>query len=382
MRARRILTMIIILVVISTLSGNLGQFLPHIHPVAAVSTFTVDLDATSTSQTDTTISTSASPTSAFRVGAVLQASAPTNGQPLTTSTSLKFIDANTNNVWDSGEAVVNDTSNSGVYETADKVIEGGFQAPGTILSSDSKIKFIDSNGNVIYDYPETVVYDLNGDGLYNVGERLIGPNVFGWQFAINYDPTYLLPQADPTPSCLTYPDCAGNTALLGSVTTGCPVFGGNVIGGCNWNACQTTCGSAVTGIPTPGKFIVVFTYFLGHGGVFPNAKVLMANVAFELLAKPAAPLSLTISDVKFVDQTANVIPNITDGNGVTETISNDPPHASFTATKISTYVYSFDASASADSDGTISNPAGYFWDFGDGTQDLGTTGSIILTHDY
>ncbi|HZD13094.1 MAG TPA: hypothetical protein VE177_06210, partial [Candidatus Binatus sp.] len=47
-------------------------------------------------------------------------------------------------------------------------------------------------------------------------------NVYGWQFQINYDPTALVPQADPAISG-AYPDGANKTILLGT-QTGC----------CNW----------------------------------------------------------------------------------------------------------------------------------------------------
>ncbi|OLD05123.1 MAG: hypothetical protein AUJ07_02150 [Crenarchaeota archaeon 13_1_40CM_3_53_5] len=355
--------------------------MPRIHSAAAASPFTVDLDADSTSQTDTVVTTSASSPSTFKVGAVLQATPPAIGQTLTAYASFKYVDANTNGVWDNGEMVVNDANANGVYDLGERVIAGPTPTPGTVLSSDPNIRFIDDNANSAWDFPEVVVYDTNNNNIYNLGERLIAPNIFGWQFAINYDPTFLVPQADPGPLCTLYPDCASGPISLGAASTGCPVYGGGPTGGCNWNACPSGCGALVSSVPTPGKIFAAFTYLLPHGGVFVNTKVLLANVAFEIISKPASPLSLTISDVLFSDQNGFTLPNISAGAGVTETITNDPPHASFTVTKVSTYVFSFDASGSTDSDGTIANPAGYFWDFGDGTQDLGSTGPVVQ-HDY
>ncbi len=89
--------------------------------------------------------------------------------------------------------------------------------------------------------------------------------------------------------------------------------------------------------------------------------------------------------VKFVDVIAdNVLTFGTSvaprGGTVTETITNSPPTARFTFTPSNpvtpdpsgTTNVMFDASASTDSDGTITN---YLWDFGDGLgeQDLGST---------
>src|SRR5260370_33637006 len=44
------------------------------------------------------------------------------------------------------------------------------------------------------------------------------PGIYGWQFQVNYDPTYLVPQADPSASSL-YPDGPENTVLFGAQTT-------------------------------------------------------------------------------------------------------------------------------------------------------------------
>src|SRR5206468_5224688 len=86
-------------------------------------------------------------------------------------------------------------------------------------------------------------------------------------------------------------------------------------------------------------------------------------------------------NVKFVDfPSVPTIPGPTEGAAAAESITNDPPVAKFTSTQVP-YVFSFDATSSSDGDGTIANPGGYFWDFGDGTQDLGVTGPI-LSHDY
>jgi PKD repeat protein len=312
------------------------------------------------------------------------------------------------------------------------------------------------------------------------------PGVFSWQFAILYDPTVLVPQADPaggggSPACGAYPDCADPTVYLGSQSTGCPVSGGSATGGCNWaGALSSAQGAFIGAVALPGEFIVGFTYFSPHGTVTINQKTILANVAFEIIRKPTAKTALSLSHLSFVDTSgvplpANVIPGApatltplssdpkikfedatgsgvwsagdpvaydsnndgirqsteilisgkplltetlttdpnlkyidTNGNGVwdpgetivydsngnsvydpvepvitgstaADTVMNDPPHASFTAAQtVNAYTFTF-TSTSTDSDGTIT---GYYWDFGDGTQDLNATGSVILAHDY
>lgn len=365
MKARKILTLTV-LIILTVSYAHL-----FIHPVSAAPVYTISLDANSTSQTDTIVQTSFTTAKTFRVGAVINATA---GNPL--------------------------------------------------------------------------------------------PGVFGWQFQINYDPSILIPQADPATGSLT--DAAVNTVLLGG-QAGC----------CNWAGAVSGGTAFVTQSITPGAVIVGFTFTTGSG-VTINARTLLANVAFELLKKPTSPTSLTISKLVFVDSGAATIPNIipaplvtgqalasdpklkfgdvnrngvwdpgepvaydtnndnlrqqaepliygtpfvvaslepltsdpkikfvdVNANGqwdsfepvaydsnnnslydagepvlvgslVSVTISNDPPIASFTITQVSGYVFTF-TSTSTDSDDTI---RGFYWDFGDGTNDLNSTGSLI-THDY
>src|SRR5438093_13703709 len=94
----------------------------------------------------------------------------------------------------------------------------------------------------------------------------------------------------------------------------------------------------------------------------------------------------TLAGVIFTDSSANVIPGVHRGTNVNvfETVTNIPPVARFisdAAPQVSPYSIAFNATRSYDSDGTIASPTGYFWDFGDGTQDLGATG-VTVVHDY
>ena len=219
--------------------------------------------------------------------------------------------------------------------------------------------------------------------------------VYGWQFGINYDPTIITPQGDPSPLCTAYPDCGEKTIWYGSQTS---------IGTTNWadaiasntatsalSICEN--GAAGSSCPGPhsGRILVAFAFLLPSPPVTLSARTVLANVAFEIVGKGIA--TLTVSDVIFADQNANPItgissapptpctlgtlPNNTCGS-ITDTITNDPPHASFSTIKKSNTVYSF-SSTSTDTDGTITS---YYWDFGDGTQDFNVSGAVILSHDY
>jgi len=103
-----------------------------------------------------------------------------------------------------------------------------------------------------------------------------------------------------------------------------------------------------------------------------------------------------MTNVIFVDSNGFSIAGVGSGPPITETILDIPPVAHITAVSLPTgsractplsgaectpYAFLFDGSSSADPDGTIPNPGGFFWDFGDNTQDLGISGSIV-DHDY
>jgi hypothetical protein len=85
------------------------------------------------------------------------------------SGQLRLVDTNGNGHWDAGEPVIFDANNNGVYDGSppDVVIAGTAPAVGTILSTDSKISFVDSNSNGHWDLGESVIYDGNGNGKYD-----------------------------------------------------------------------------------------------------------------------------------------------------------------------------------------------------------------------
>jgi len=210
--------------------------------------------------------------------------------------------------------------------------------------------------------------------------------VYGWEFAIEYNASAFVPQGEPGGSPY-YPDGAQNTVLFGSQ------FGPGTV---NWNALvsayeayggfgqtgRTLVGCRPAG--PSGKLIVFLTLIAPTPAVTISARTLLASVNFELINKPSSAQIFRISDVAFADMKGQAISGVVAGRDVSEIVTNDPPHSVFTvapAASAGPFAFTFNATGSNDSDDSIPNPAGYFWDFGDGNQDLGVTGPIV-THDY
>src|SRR6266540_3057521 len=220
-------------------------------------------------------------------------------------------------------------------------------------------------------------------------------SVYGWQFTINYNASAFIPQGDPSAASL-YPDGAANTVNFGAQTT---------TGTVNWqgliNANNAFGSSTISSAGSTGQITVFITLISPAPAVNVANPTLLANVMFELLpGHQVAAYSFTISNVIFVNSAGGGISGPIAGAGVTETVTNNPPTARInpavthiptgdpscvpsTGVNCTAYAYSFDGSASTDPDvgGTIANPGGYFWDFGDGIQDLATSGPVAI-HDY
>src|SRR2546425_2068753 len=214
-------------------------------------------------------------------------------------------------------------------------------------------------------------------------------NVQGFQFTVHYNATAFAPQGDPNAGAVPgntaalYVDGATNTVLFGANPN--IVNNAGVVE--NWNGLLTAGAAfrvitvAVTG--SAGALTVAYS-ILGTGTqVKITGPNLLANVAFEFVTKPSTLQSFTVSDVIFVDNTGALIPSVSAGAGVTETVSDIPAVARFTTTRLATgstactpvtgvactaYAFQFDGSTSTDADGTISaaaGTAGFFWGFGD-----------------
>jgi len=84
---------------------------------------------------------------------------------------IKYVDTNGNNVWDPGETVILDADSSGTYNPSltDTVIAGS-PTFGRSLTLDTSIRFVDSNANGVWNTGEPVVQDSNGDGKYSFGK--------------------------------------------------------------------------------------------------------------------------------------------------------------------------------------------------------------------
>ena len=208
-------------------------------------------------------------------------------------------------------------------------------------------------------------------------------NLYGWQFSISYNASMFVPQGDPNPlatagnSLGLYPDGAINTILFGGQTSAGSVNWAGLIGA------GRAFGSS-TANSTNGLITVFFSMLNPSPPVSLSAQTLLANVGFESISKTGAPQSFTISNVIFVDTRGAQIAGVLTGSAAVETVMNDPPHAYFTASpahKVGPYAFTFNAKASSDTDDRIISPSSYFWDFGDGIQDLGLTGPIV-THNY
>jgi PKD repeat protein len=99
------------------------------------------------------------------------------GSALKTDPKIRFVDKNTNGVWDFNETVVYDTDNNGLFDAGDiRIASAGGTIPvnGTPLATDPKIKFIDRyNYGARWVPGEAVVYDSNGNGIFDPSEPAI-----------------------------------------------------------------------------------------------------------------------------------------------------------------------------------------------------------------
>ncbi len=86
---------------------------------------------------------------------------------------VKFVDSNGDGIWNLNEKVVFDLNSNGLYDTGETMIVGAAPANGAALSVDLKIRFVDSNNNGVWNSGETVIYDLNDDSTYDAGDFLV-----------------------------------------------------------------------------------------------------------------------------------------------------------------------------------------------------------------
>ncbi len=94
---------------------------------------------------------------------------PTNGTRLAQDPKVKFVDLNNDGIWNLNETVVYDRYGNNSFTPGDYVIRGPSPQPGTRLSFDPKIRFVDTNGNGVWDQPRAppIMSDGSNDSCVN-----------------------------------------------------------------------------------------------------------------------------------------------------------------------------------------------------------------------
>jgi parallel beta-helix repeat protein len=99
------------------------------------------------------------------------------GFSLKTDSKIMFVDTNGDSLWDFNETVVYDSDGNGRYETGEPII-GSVNATsptaGTVLKSFSGLKFADRYGDGIWRREDAVVNDTNNDNVFEASEPAIG----------------------------------------------------------------------------------------------------------------------------------------------------------------------------------------------------------------
>jgi hypothetical protein len=101
-------------------------------------------------------------------------SSPPIGTVLKTDFRIRFVDSNNNGRWDTGKTVIYDANNSTLYDFGDILVAGSTPVYSTPLKSDPHLKFVDTNLDSVWDPGEPIIYDTNNNGLYDLGEPVVG----------------------------------------------------------------------------------------------------------------------------------------------------------------------------------------------------------------
>ncbi len=72
-----------------------------------------------------------------------------------------------------GETLVYSSDGDSIYDAGEPLIDGIIPPVGTVLEDDPKIKYVDNNGNLVWNAGEAVVYSSDGDSTYDSGEPVI-----------------------------------------------------------------------------------------------------------------------------------------------------------------------------------------------------------------
>src|SRR3989441_2788537 len=210
--------------------------------------------------------------------------------------------------------------------------------------------------------------------------------LYGWQYSITYDTSIVTPVGDPSRFCSAYPDCGEKAVWFGSQNNAGNVnwAGALNIGAGNPGGATAVVTIAEDPVTHVGKITIAWAFVAPSTPVSLTARSVLASVSFELIGKGVA--TFTIGDVIFSDITSTPFSGVIAAPATTctalvcgaakVTVTNDPPHAGFTASHVGT-AYDF-TSTSSDTDDAIKYGV---WDFGDKTPFLNTTATTV-THDY
>ena len=375
MRKIRILTCLVILIMVAPL-----LFSHYIRPAAAAPVFTVDLDANSISQTDTAVQSSFTTTKSIRVGAIINATG-TDTIPNIFGWQIQINYDPTVFVLQ-GDPAVSSTYPDG----ADNTMKLGAQITAGTVNWAAKVASNQAFASFTNPLPGSILvfFTLQTASPVTLSARTLLAN-------INFE----LLSKPASPTSLTV------SSILFVDPSGAPLPQTIIPGILNLNTSTLSTDPKIkfidantnNGVWDPGEIV---GYDANNNGRLDTGEFQISSTAFL----PLNPVLVSDPKLKFVDTNLNGhwdpgeavaydsnadntfnAGDIAIAAGAVVTITNDPPHASFTTTKNSAYVFSFN-STSTDSDGTIANPAGYYWDFGDGTFDRATTGPSISNHDY
>lgn len=319
---------------------------------------------------------------------------PVLGVALSDEPSIRYRDANGDNIWGGSEPVFYDADGN-FTSTSDRIfLVGTPTLLVTLVKDDPSIKFADSNGNGLANGIVRVTARL---------ERMGGPNNDGSQedadaiqVIYNYDPTILQVMRVSYPSGAVLPDSsrfssAVRTHCQSSGSGGAPLdsvipdeTAGRIQAShlCTEGPPRTDdvgigCDPSMSTGVCPGDPVT--------GGPMQNLDVL--NVQFMVLARGNFPLEHEIdapgnpgTKITDIDVTATTTIPLSLVNGLFNNgpAGNQPPIARFTYSPSNPTVnqaVTFDGSTSTDLDGMILD---HSWNFGDG----GGANGPLVTHAY
>src|SRR2546425_2345575 len=230
----------------------------------------------------------------------------------------------------------------------------------------------------------SVVQTFRVGAIINASTAATVTGLYGWQYSISYDSSLVTPAGDQSPVCTAYPDCGEKAVWFGSQAN---TVAGNVnwasalnIGAGNPGGATAVVTVAEDPVTHVGKITIAWASVAPSVAVSLSARSVLASVAFDLVGKGTPTFTVgdvifsNISSVPFayviaappptpsaIPPQTCITPSFAFCGQVTDTITNDPPHARFTVAHAGTS-YTFTSTSTDD----LPIPStGYTWDFGD-----------------